>query len=540
MPTAAAPVATRSAVPKEPGIKPHRPTAPSSSPPVAQQNKVTRRSSKPIINWFQRKLVGTVRSKALSSGTKGRVGAIPLKVTNRVASSPLPSPGLQNGRQQGRPETQTMPSRRTISLNDTDDLNRYSSQYDDRSSAVSSIEEDSTWSPTSALEADEDASLRPIPPSVPPSPSPSRSSSSYLSDPKTFRSIAASTKPTTLLSIDLNGNGMAHIAQAPVTPISQINRHPLHARTSSTGTNHNIGSSASVTFSALPPSSPSSYPPSIQLHEPSASAQMTSVQAPLHTAHHPRNNPRPSSPPLDNASMLTLASSAFAIPGFRGGVGTPGWGSAPPSALGAGDSVSHFGGSTYEDVDGASLDDEDRLDERDFDASVRALRPRSSRRGSWESEASGWSAQVQATPGTPLTRERSVWTANSIKTGALSLEMGEPEVKTEGSEETGTKLSSQTADEETSLNVNDQTPPAVPDIGDPIAVSVEGESAKTPQSSHNIGEVDPVLANPIAHPRSLEPAETSITSTKNSDLTDSPKPNVVLEVTDPAGTSKQV
>jgi hypothetical protein len=45
------------------------------------------------------------------------------------------------------------------------------------------------------------------------------------------------------------------------------------------------------------------------------------------------------------------------------------------------------------------------------DASVRALRPRSSRRGSWESEASGWSARVA------MVRERSL-KASSWKTGA--------------------------------------------------------------------------------------------------------------------------
>lgn len=78
---------------------------------------------------------------------------------------------------------------------------------------------------------------------------------------------------------------------------------------------------------------------------------------------------------------------------------------------------------TFPDVENTSIviGEDDRLDERDVDASVRALRPRSSRRGSWESEASGWSARIQQTPGTPsLTREKSVWTANSVKTGAFS------------------------------------------------------------------------------------------------------------------------
>jgi hypothetical protein len=48
----------------------------------------------------------------------------------------------------------------------------------------------------------------------------------------------------------------------------------------------------------------------------------------------------------------------------------------------------------FPDAEGSSLfvGGEDAADERD--ASVRALRPRSSRRGSWGSELSGWSAQM--------------------------------------------------------------------------------------------------------------------------------------------------
>ncbi|KAJ7591222.1 hypothetical protein C8J56DRAFT_935044 [Mycena floridula] len=392
--------------------------------PVAQSSQkktIARRSSKPILNWFQRKLAGTVKAKRVEQTGKGRGSAIPLKVTsNRVASSPLPSPVLQNGgRQQSRMDALAAARRNTVSLNGDDDT-QFSRQSDDddddRSIGESSMARESTWSP---LEADEDASVRPLPPSSPPSPSPSRSSSSYLSDPRTFRSIAASTKPTTLLSIDLNGNGMAHIAQAPLTP-SQITRFPPHARSSSTGTNPQLlGSGPSMTFSALPPSTQSSRPSSGQNTNSSqiTGAPINSVQAPLHTTHHPRNNPRPSSPPMDNASMLTLASSAFGVPGHR----TPAWISAPPSAMGASDSVSHFGGSVMyaDDAESTSQLGDDRMEERDVDASVRALRPRSSRRGSWESEVSRWSAREPGT-GTPVTRERSVWTANSVKTGAFS------------------------------------------------------------------------------------------------------------------------
>ncbi|KAG7445877.1 uncharacterized protein BT62DRAFT_1076296 [Guyanagaster necrorhizus] len=391
---------------KKPQLSPIAAVSPST------QKKVSRRSSKPIINWLQRKLAGTVRSKR--DGPKAR-NAIPLRgVSNRVVSSPLPSTAANCG---GIDNIGT--NRQTMSLiEDSVDVASQSNEDLDSTSDQSSVSRrdsgrDSMWSPASALEADEDASLRPLPPSSPPSPSPSRSSSSYLSNPRTFRSIAASTKPTTLLSIDLHGNGMAHIAQAPVTPTSY--RH--HARNSSTATNPTLLTSAgSITFSALPPSSPSLRNSSTQTN-----VSISSVQAPLHTTHHPRNNPRPSSPPLDNASVLTLASSAYANTGFL---------RSPPSALG--DSVSHYGSIDVESRSEFVLGDD--VDERDVDASVRALRPRSSRRGSWESEVSKWSARIHV--GTPsLVRDRSLWTANSVRTGAFSAD-----IEYEKSEEADTEV----------------------------------------------------------------------------------------------------
>lgn len=147
---------------------------------------------------------------------------------------------------------------------------------------------------------------------------------------------------------------------------------------------------------------------------------MPSTQAPLHTTHHPRNNPRPSSPPLDNASVLTLASSAFGLPH------RPGIHNYTPSAIG--DSASHYGGSiSFPDAESTShyVLGEDEREERDFDASLRALRPRSSRRGSWESEVSRWSARIQGTGSPSLVRERSLWTSNSIRTGGFSVEHGD-------------------------------------------------------------------------------------------------------------------
>ncbi|KAF8974385.1 hypothetical protein BDZ97DRAFT_1773288 [Flammula alnicola] len=414
--------------------------------PKVQQKKIPRRSSKPIINWFQRKLAGTGKGKRtenvplrIAEIGMGRNNSNSGRQMGRISSSPLP---VQTHylKQQARPDAASLARRKTrsISLYGDEELRDVNQSYaeDDASLDQSSLNRDSIWSPASALEADDDASLRPIPPSAPPSPSPSRSSSSYLSDPRTFRSMAASTKPTTLLSIDLNGNGMAHIAQAPTPTPAQLNRFAPHVRQSSSLSNAGLLSGGgSITFSALPSAQPSSRPTSLRnpgslgsitLNTPQPSiynnGQMPSVQAPLHTNHHPRNNPRPSSPPLDNASVLTLASSAFGIVPNR--LATPNY---PPSAIG--DSVSHYGGSiTFPDAESVSHyvpGDDDRLEERDFDASVRALRPRSSRRGSWESEASRWSARVHGN-GTPsLVRERSLWTSNSVRTGPFSTENGD-------------------------------------------------------------------------------------------------------------------
>jgi hypothetical protein len=93
-----------------------------------------------------------------------------------------------------------------------------------------------------------------------------------------------------------------------------------------------------------------------------------------------------------------------------------------------GDSQSQFA------LDNGSQHGELEVDEIQVeDASVRALRPRSSRRGSWESEASGWSAKVA------MVRERSLkassWKAGTLTDGDGSTELTGEEV--EGSEGRG-------------------------------------------------------------------------------------------------------
>ncbi|KIL68122.1 hypothetical protein M378DRAFT_158642 [Amanita muscaria Koide BX008] len=380
------------------------PLPPSAQTPAPEQKKVNRRPNKLIPNWLHRKLVGTVK-KADNSRTNPRAAS---RVVNRLTSS------YNNGNTHFRAESP--PTRRkTVSLNGDSGANDSpleEEEDDDISYRHSSVTRESLWSPASVQEADDDASVRPLPPSVPPSPSPSRSSSSYLSHPRTFRSIAASTKPTTLLSIDINSTGMAHIAQAPVTPQSHVGRFTPnpHGR-------HSSLTSGSISFSALSSTGPTRSNSTAVNSSTTSQGQgsLLTVQAPLHTAHHPRNNPRPSSPPLDNASMLTLASSAF---GF---LGRPGIAGSTASGLGAGDSISHFDGSVvYPDAESTSIasGDDERLYERDVDASVRALRPRSSRRGSWDSETSGWSAGLQQT--SSMMPEKSVWTANSVRTEGFS------------------------------------------------------------------------------------------------------------------------
>ena len=408
------------------------------SPPSMLQKKVSRRSSKPIINWLQRKLAGSGKAKRTEnhpltpaqSGT-GRNNSNSSRQMGRIVSSPLPVPAVQHLKQQSKPDLASIPKRKTrsISLKGDDEPRRQSYGPEDDVSDQFSLNRDSIYSPASALEADDDASVRPLPPSAPPSPSPSRDSSSYLSDPRTFRSIAASTKPTTLLSIDLNGGGMAHIAEVPqAIPIHRFTPHVRQTSFSGTGV---LNSGASVTFSALPNTSSSSQPSSIRNAD-HIQVNVSSVQAPLHTTPHPRNNPRPSSPPLDNASILTLASSAFALSN------RPGIANYPPSAT-LGDAVSHYGGSIhFPDAESTShyvLGDDERLEDRDFDASVRALRPRSSRRGSWESEASGWSARVQG--GTP-SLSKAFRTSGSIQTGGFSTENTEVLETTEGTPATAT------------------------------------------------------------------------------------------------------
>jgi len=110
--------------------------------------------------------------------------------------------------------------------------------------------------------------------------------------------------------------------------------------------------------------------------------------------------------------MITLASSAYATgPGQRYDV----WNGDSQSQL-MPDNASH------------TVLDDLLPEEPNLDASVRALRPRSSRHGSWDSEVSKWSA------GSPGGQERSVRTAPSLRVKAAEKEEGEEEEMTKAQE----------------------------------------------------------------------------------------------------------
>ncbi|KAI1792929.1 hypothetical protein LXA43DRAFT_298514 [Ganoderma leucocontextum] len=491
-----------------------------------QMKKVSRRSSKPIINWFQRKLAGTVRPRRVSDSQRyGASSPRGKEKQHRRSSVPMPPPLAIQSRTRsntaGSRQNRAHSLRGTISLDERDDADSRSFRSDSDDGLNLSVARYSFYSPASYLEADEDASVRPLPPSSPPSPSPSRSSSSYLSHSRTFRSMTASTKPTTLLSVDLNG-GMAHIAQAPPTPTSPGNRLPPHIRTHSSGP-----SAGSITFSAFPPPSPTSPSRPSSDNSGAAAPRGTTLTAPLYTTHHPRNNPRPSSPPSDDASMLTLASSAFGFPGARigaAGLGLSGRGSIADdsvsqwsNAAGVTDSTSHF---MMGDLEEGM---EERYVDHDVDASVRALRPRSSRRGSWESTASGWSANVglpspAGMPSPGGVRSKSVWTSGSLRTGGLSTDDGFAGARDdgedsgkEGGEDTEVDSTANQTTEAGSVALTDQSATTVevastePEARKSTVLDeVEAAAAQLPEQQ---AHVPPEVASTVTLPGSKAPSE---------------------------------
>lgn len=287
--------------------------------------------------------------------------------TKRARSASTPSQPLQeisNARAQSRPTTADTQTQLPVSVRT--ESNKASSRT---SNSSETDHEDGS-------EADADASIRPITPS---SLHTSASTSNLSHTNNTFRSAMtgqsrASTKPTTLLSTASDG-GANRIAQAssmngPGRPTSfgststdaaaPIQRLPSHIRRDSTNTTSSsvqqpMPSSASITFSPLPPTSPlagATSSPTVSNNETFAGSppqEGNFSRYPPHSQPRTRDNPHPASIPPDNASTLTLASSM--APSIRN--------------------------SGYR---------------HDEDASVRALPP--SRRGSDTSQQSKWSAAV--------------------------------------------------------------------------------------------------------------------------------------------------
>ncbi|KZT72582.1 hypothetical protein DAEQUDRAFT_809028 [Daedalea quercina L-15889] len=486
-----------------------------------------RRSSKPFINWFQRKLAGTVRARRVSDpdsvppvASRTSVRSSSLREKPRRASAPQRPAGPPLAvRMRSKTESKhgrkistvsSIPSRKPASLDGLSAAGSSAGLTESDDGRRSSLARSSLWSPTSHLEADEDASMRPLPPTSPPSPSPSHSSSSYMSDPRTFRSMTASTKPTTLLSVDLTG-GMAHIAQAPPTPTTP-SRLQAHLRSQSAGPN-----SAGVTFSAIRPTSPSRPSSSASTSTPSPSSGQYALHAPQHTAHHPRNNPRPSSPPQDDASVLTLASSAFAMPGARIGMTALAFSGGTSVAD---DSVSHLshgvgaGGDSTSHFHLGELDDERDLMEKEYqdvDASVRALRPRSSRRGSWESQASKWSASASLaltgmTSHSPVSHAapRSLWTNWSYRTGGVSVDHGDVSVSNDHEEETD-ENGEETEGEATSLDER----ASVPEVHSLSTSVLEIRSGSTRTAADDVSGISS-LVSPVSTDDASTPPATPI------------------------------
>ncbi|PWN49831.1 hypothetical protein IE53DRAFT_369434 [Violaceomyces palustris] len=185
----------------------------------------------------------------------------------------------------------------------------------------------------------------------------------------------ASTKPTTLMSLDMREQALphAHIAQA---------RHGDPSSYAGAHRNLISGGSAAIQFATSPLGRTMSGG-IISLPGQDAPVEEIGpyVNVPSHSRHHPANNPAPSAIPPDNASMLTLASSTAAH-SFGGAASSRGGHGNAPS-LGGARSI------------GGSLMGE-RRNSSDTYASIKALPPLS-RRGSDSSSRTRESVAASAT-----------------------------------------------------------------------------------------------------------------------------------------------
>ena len=259
----------------------------------------------------------------------------------------------------------------------------------------------------------------------------------------------ASTKPTTLLSVDSlgganriavvpgTGAGNNHAAApggastglsfASVLPSTPPQSSPLaNAAAGPSGHRRGTSASSSSSFNSYDPAAmdpgiafsiaPDS--PSSGTSGPSADRRHDGVNVPNFSHPHPRNNPHPAYPAQDNASILTLASSSFA-PSFIGSTGgesktrTNSWGGGGLGGLHAWSSKQQArslggggggGARSLMTPDGVNSSGGGGGVAADEDASVRALP--GSRRASNESlgSRSTWSAAPK--DATPSVRSR--------------------------------------------------------------------------------------------------------------------------------------
>ncbi|KAK4688665.1 hypothetical protein P7C73_g1448, partial [Tremellales sp. Uapishka_1] len=405
-----------------PTRRPPPPPQPSSSSNLKKPDPRDKDKTKPLFEWFSRKLGAGRRATVSNPETtpRGRPAPLPTPAAEpsepsrqlspteifapttysnsisrteshslrsyswshrRSANNPYPSLAMP-----GRGEAESTPSMSFVTRS------RSSSARSMGSTTSSPVLQDrarrSTFDGGSST-ADEDASLRPIPPSrsisrstslsiYPPprhsmmttSSSPGKDDSMLNSEADVDKRSTTSTKPTTVLSFD-SGSHIAHIAQPhpyphPPSPLRPSGISAAREVVIQTGRDAVPSPPPSNPSTPATPSTPGAAP---------QTPPHTLSQAPKHSQPHPRDNPHPSASPDPNASMLTLASSTYGlVPGPARGVAIS---NRAPSILFA--PASELGTSMRTYATGGWRADED--------ASVKAIR----RRGSGGSGESGWS-----------------------------------------------------------------------------------------------------------------------------------------------------
>lgn len=200
--------------------------------------EIKRHTSQPILNWFDRKISGNKQNSRKRNGKELSHSTNQADTETKLHADEMPSRvSSTSGRRNPHVHVSGTVPRRVQSSGDALDAeNEEPKGYATLSvnSHAGSLGPSSSWSAKEPGEADEDASIRPIPPSIPPSPVPSRSTHSssatsvygaYTADlPRASQSVGTtSTKPTTIMSIDLGLE--VHIAQVVPSQSSVLSRN---------------------------------------------------------------------------------------------------------------------------------------------------------------------------------------------------------------------------------------------------------------------------------------------------------------------------